>query len=144
MSPRSAGISARKHAVTSRKRTPGIPRDVRRIGVFGGTFDPIHLGHLRCAEEAREQLGLDHVLFIPAADPPHKPHRRIIPAHHRLAMVKLAAAGTKSTRSSPSCSRASSAQRRCARWIGSNVPPKTPMRSGTGLRVRRRPADVAG
>jgi len=93
VSPRSAGISARKHAVTSRKRTPGIPRDVRRIGVFGGTFDPIHLGHLRCAEEAREQLGLDHVLFIPAADPPHKPHRRIIPAHHRLAMVKLAAAG---------------------------------------------------
>jgi nicotinate-nucleotide adenylyltransferase len=84
--PRSAGVSARN-------RTPGAPNAARRIGVFGGTFDPVHLGHLRCAEEAREQLGLDHVLFIPAADPPHKPHRRITPAHHRLAMVKLAAAG---------------------------------------------------
>jgi len=65
----------------------------RRIGVFGGTFDPIHLGHLRCAEEARELLRLDHILFVPAADPPHKTGRRITPAHHRLAMVKLAAAG---------------------------------------------------
>lgn len=64
-----------------------------RVGVFGGTFDPIHLGHLRCAEEACEQLGLDHVLFVPAADPPHKPHRRVTPAHRRLAMVELAAAG---------------------------------------------------
>ena len=74
-----------------RPRAPG-PAPLR-VGVFGGTFDPIHLGHLRCAEEAREQLALDHVLFVPAADPPHKPHRRITPAHHRLAMVKLAAAG---------------------------------------------------
>ena len=64
-----------------------------RIGVFGGTFDPIHLAHLRCAEEACEQLGLDRVLFVPAADPPHKTDRRVSPAHHRLAMVKLAAAG---------------------------------------------------
>jgi nicotinate-nucleotide adenylyltransferase len=69
------------------------PPALRRIGVFGGTFDPIHLGHVRCAEEAREQLGLDHVLFIPAADPPHKPHRRITAANERLAMVKLATAG---------------------------------------------------
>ncbi|MDX2167324.1 MAG: nicotinate-nucleotide adenylyltransferase [Deltaproteobacteria bacterium] len=60
-----------------------------RVGVFGGTFDPIHLGHLRCAEEARELLRLDRVLFIPLADPPHKT-RRITPAAHRLAMVKLA------------------------------------------------------
>lgn len=64
-----------------------------RVGVFGGTFDPIHVAHLRCAEEAREQLDLDRILFIPAADPPHKTGRRIAPAHHRLAMVKLAAAG---------------------------------------------------
>jgi nicotinate-nucleotide adenylyltransferase len=64
----------------------------RRIGVFGGTFDPIHVGHLRCAEEAREQLGLAAVLFIPAADPPHKA-RRITAAAHRLAMVRLATAG---------------------------------------------------
>lgn len=64
-----------------------------RIGVFGGTFDPIHLAHLRCAEEAREQLGLDRILLVPAADPPHKSARRVTAAHHRLAMVKLAAAG---------------------------------------------------
>ncbi|MBX3026730.1 nicotinate-nucleotide adenylyltransferase [bacterium] len=71
-----------------------VGRPARRsLGIFGGTFDPIHLGHLRCAEEAREQLGLDHILFIPAADPPHKPQRRITPATHRLAMVRLATAG---------------------------------------------------
>lgn len=72
-----------------RARRPAL----RRIGVFGGTFDPIHLAHLRCAEEACEQLGLDQVLLVPAADPPHKQHRRVTPARHRLAMVRLAAAG---------------------------------------------------
>lgn len=61
--------------------------------MFGGTFDPIHLAHLRCAEEACEQLALDQILFVPAADPPHKQHRRITPAQHRLAMVGLATAG---------------------------------------------------
>jgi len=69
----------------------------RRIGVFGGTFDPIHLAHLRCAEEAREQLALDEILFIPAADPPHK-SRRITAAAHRLAMVRLATAGNPAFR----------------------------------------------
>jgi len=63
-----------------------------RIGVFGGTFDPIHIAHLRSAEEAREQLGLDRVLFVPAADPPHKT-RPVTAAAHRLAMVRLAIAG---------------------------------------------------
>lgn len=63
-----------------------------RIGVFGGTFDPIHVAHLRCAEEAGELLGLDRVLFVPAADPPHKPGR-LTPAAHRLAMVRRAVAG---------------------------------------------------
>ena len=72
-------------------------RTARRIGVFGGTFDPIHVGHLRCAEEAREQLGLDQILFIPAADPPHKA-RRITAAAHRLAMVRLATAGNPAFR----------------------------------------------
>jgi nicotinate-nucleotide adenylyltransferase len=70
-----------------------------RLGVFGGTFDPIHIAHLRCAEEAREQLRLDQVLFIPAADPPHKA-RRITPAVHRLAMVRRAIAGHRAFRAS--------------------------------------------
>ena len=63
------------------------------IGVFGGTFDPIHVAHLAVAEEAAETLGLERVLFIPAGEPPHKPGRDITPAEHRLAMVELAIAG---------------------------------------------------
>ena len=47
-----------------------------KLGLLGGSFDPIHLGHLRAAENAREALGLDEVLFVPAAVPPHKPQRR--------------------------------------------------------------------
>lgn len=61
-----------------------------RIGLFGGTFNPIHYGHLRGAEEIRETFGLREVIFIPAALPPHKMTERIIEAHHRLEMVKLA------------------------------------------------------
>lgn len=72
-------------------------RRARRIGVFGGTFDPIHVAHLRCAEEAREQLHLDEVLFIPAADPPHK-SRRVTAAAHRVAMVRLATKGNPAFR----------------------------------------------
>jgi nicotinate-nucleotide adenylyltransferase len=72
-------------------------RAARRIGIFGGTFDPIHLAHLRSAEEARERLRLDEVLFIPAADPPHK-RRRVATAAHRLAMVRLAIAGNPAFR----------------------------------------------
>jgi nicotinate-nucleotide adenylyltransferase len=63
------------------------------LGVLGGTFDPIHHGHLVIAEEAREALGLELVLLIPASMPPHKPGRPVTPARHRLAMVELAIAG---------------------------------------------------
>ncbi len=63
-----------------------------RLGIFGGTFNPIHLAHLRCAEEVRETLGLDRVLFIPAAIPPHKQNHHIAAAVHRLAMVRLSIA----------------------------------------------------
>ena len=63
------------------------------LGILGGTFDPIHIAHLAVAEEAREALGLERVLFIPAGRPPHKPGRPITAAEHRLAMVELAIAG---------------------------------------------------
>jgi nicotinate-nucleotide adenylyltransferase len=66
-----------------------------RIGVFGGTFDPVHIAHLRCAEEAREALELDRVVFIPAATPPHKRHQPIAPARHRVAMLRLAIVGNR-------------------------------------------------
>jgi nicotinate-nucleotide adenylyltransferase len=62
----------------------------RRIGLFGGTFNPIHLGHLRGAEEIREAFGLQEVIFIPAALPPHKTTEKVIETHHRLEMVKQA------------------------------------------------------
>ena len=64
----------------------------KRIGVFGGTFDPIHIGHLILAVEARHQLQLDQVVLAPAGDPPHKPDSPITPLHHRLAMCRLAVA----------------------------------------------------
>ncbi len=64
-----------------------------KVGIFGGTFDPVHFGHLRCVEEAREMLRLDHILLIPAADPPHKRARAITAAAHRLAMLRGAIRG---------------------------------------------------
>lgn len=65
----------------------------RRIGIFGGTFNPIHLAHLRSAEEVREVQRLDRVLFVPSATPPHKRQDQLVAAEHRLAMVRLAIAG---------------------------------------------------
>jgi nicotinate-nucleotide adenylyltransferase len=62
------------------------------LGVFGGTFDPIHLAHLAVAESARDALGLERVLFITAGVPPHKSRRQITDAAHRQAMVDLAIA----------------------------------------------------
>ncbi len=63
-----------------------------RIGAFGGTFDPIHIGHLIVAAELQHALDLDRVLFLPAGDPPHKAEQRITPALHRLEMLRLATA----------------------------------------------------
>ena len=63
------------------------------LGILGGTFDPVHHGHLLIAEEAREALGLERVILVPAATPPHKPDRPVTDAAHRLAMVELAIAG---------------------------------------------------
>ncbi|MEK7335660.1 MAG: nicotinate-nucleotide adenylyltransferase [Candidatus Binatota bacterium] len=63
-----------------------------KIGLFGGTFDPIHWGHLRNAEEVREAFSLDRLLFIPAGIPPHKRMRPVTPVRDRVAMVRLAIA----------------------------------------------------
>lgn len=63
------------------------------VGILGGTFDPIHHGHLAVAEEVREALGLERVVFMPAASPPHKPGQPVTAPEHRLAMVRLAVAG---------------------------------------------------
>lgn len=66
---------------------------MRRIGLFGGTFDPPHIGHLVLAECARDQLRLDEVRFIPAGQPPHKPGARLTGADRRVAMARLAVRG---------------------------------------------------
>ncbi len=64
-----------------------------RVGVFGGTFDPIHLGHLGAARATKRELGLARVIFVPAGQPWLKADIPISPAHHRLEMVRLALAG---------------------------------------------------
>ena len=66
------------------------PDDLKRLGVFGGTFDPIHLGHLICAEQLKQALDLDIVLLVPTSCPPHKPLSEPAGPEHRLAMVRLA------------------------------------------------------
>ncbi len=66
-----------------------------RLGVLGGTFDPIHIGHLLLAQEAANLMELDRVYFVPAGQPPHKPNQPIAAAHHRVTMARLA------TRSNP-------------------------------------------
>jgi len=60
-----------------------------RLGIFGGTFNPLHYGHLRAAEEARERIGLDKVIFIPSGNPPIKTEDLIEPSH-RYTMTRLA------------------------------------------------------
>ncbi len=64
-----------------------------RLGLFGGTFDPVHFGHLLLAECCREQCRLDAVWFLPAAVPPHKQARPLAPAQARIEMLELAIAG---------------------------------------------------
>ncbi|MEZ6127130.1 MAG: nicotinate-nucleotide adenylyltransferase [Planctomycetaceae bacterium] len=64
-----------------------------RLGIFGGTFDPVHFGHLLLAETCREQLNLDEVRFVPAGVPPHKQQHRISDGHCRADMLQLAISG---------------------------------------------------
>ena len=62
----------------------------RRLGLFGGSFDPVHVGHLHAARAALEAFELDRLVFVPAAAPPHKPGVRLAAGNHRLAMLRLA------------------------------------------------------
>jgi nicotinate-nucleotide adenylyltransferase len=64
-----------------------------RLGIFGGTFDPVHLGHLLLAEQCREQCELDAVWFVPAGSPPHKSVAELTPGQVRAEMLDLAVAG---------------------------------------------------
>ncbi|HSE83500.1 MAG TPA: nicotinate-nucleotide adenylyltransferase [Thermodesulfobacteriota bacterium] len=64
-----------------------------KVGLLGGTFNPIHLGHLRAAEEVREILGLEKIYFIPASIPPHKDPLEVASSSHRLKMLEIAARG---------------------------------------------------
>jgi len=64
-----------------------------RLGIYGGTFDPVHYAHLLAAEQCREQCRLDEVWFVPAAVPPHKPSRAISTGERRAEMLELAVAG---------------------------------------------------
>ena len=66
---------------------------MERIGLFGGSFDPVHLGHLLVAQAAIEELGLERLYFIPAAQSPFKPESRPAPAAERLRLLRLALAG---------------------------------------------------
>lgn len=68
----------------------------KRIGISGGTFDPIHNGHLIISEEIRERYNLDKVIFVPTGRPPHKPGYRVTMPEHRFNMVKLAVASNGS------------------------------------------------
>ena len=71
-------------------QTPDAHR--RRVGILGGTFDPVHYGHLVIAEEVRATLDLTEIVFIPAGQPPHKLSHHITPVHHRVTMLELALA----------------------------------------------------
>jgi nicotinate-nucleotide adenylyltransferase len=79
-------------APTRANHTPANP-SMQSIGLFGGSFDPVHLGHLLVAQAAREELILTRLFFIPAAQSPFKPERSLTPAKERLRLLRLALAG---------------------------------------------------
>lgn len=72
------------------------PPRARRLGLFGGSFDPVHAGHLHAAAAAQRRFDLDRVVFVPARRPPHKPGRALAPGPDRVAMLELALAGEPS------------------------------------------------
>jgi nicotinate-nucleotide adenylyltransferase len=85
------GNGGNKSEVVDVESTSSTHGDLK-IGILGGTFNPIHLGHLRSAEEICETFALDRVYFVPAAQPPHKNTQGLVTAAHRLKMVELAVA----------------------------------------------------
>ena len=89
LSVESAGFAV----ATGRRSARGNWHSRLRIGIMGGTFDPIHIGHLACAEQAREAFGLDAVVFIPAGKPAFKLKRDVTPAEQRFEMCRLAVRG---------------------------------------------------
>lgn len=96
-SPSGARWSRRlPHGPKTRGRRPHLGRIFAvsiKTGIMGGTFDPIHYGHLLAAEECRRRLDIDRIVFVPAGSPPHKTERRVTPAEDRYAMTLLATAG---------------------------------------------------
>ena len=70
------------------EKSVSVPK--KKVGILGGTFDPIHMSHLILAENAWQQFGLDTVLIMPSGEPPHKAERQISSAEHRVRMVQLA------------------------------------------------------
>lgn len=86
------GRAAEDVTVAARRRLPGLPGDRRRVGVMGGTFDPIHHGHLVAASEVQAGFGLEEVVFVPTGDPWQKSHREVSPAEHRYLMTVIATA----------------------------------------------------
>lgn len=78
--------------VESRREARSLAH-LARVGIYGGSFDPVHNGHLHVARVARERLGLDGLLWVPAARPPHKPLKRLASEADRLVMLELALAG---------------------------------------------------
>ena len=83
----------RKELTTKADRNFSYGHSMMRIGLFGGTFDPIHIGHLRAATEVKQGFNLDQIVFIPAAQPPHKTQDTVTDATDRLKMVELAVSG---------------------------------------------------
>jgi nicotinate-nucleotide adenylyltransferase len=90
-------ISRRPFSPAFEPQTPNR----KRIGLFGGAFNPIHLGHLRAGLEIREAFALDRIIFIPTALPPHKDPRELLPFRRRLEMVRLALADCPYFQASP-------------------------------------------
>ncbi|MDD5382766.1 MAG: nicotinate-nucleotide adenylyltransferase [Candidatus Margulisbacteria bacterium] len=68
---------------------------MKRIGIMGGTFNPVHKGHLALAKAAKAEFALDHIIFIPSGNPPHKRPTEVIDKEHRYKMVRLAIKGMK-------------------------------------------------